>query len=97
MFNITTDIQPLSHFKRNTQEVREHLKATGNPMVLTVNGKAEMVVMDAAAYEGYKEWQIAKALHVSDEDLQEALDEVDAGSGRPAREAIAEIFAKYAL
>ncbi len=49
--NITRDIDSLTHFKRNTAEVIEQLKATGQPMVLTVNGKAEIVVQDAASYQ----------------------------------------------
>jgi prevent-host-death family protein len=49
--DITRDIDSLTHFKRNTNEVIEQLKATGQPMVLTVNGKAEIVVQDAVSYQ----------------------------------------------
>ena len=48
MLNLTTDIRSLSEFKRNTAACMEHLKASGNPLVLTVNGKAEIVVQDAS-------------------------------------------------
>jgi prevent-host-death family protein len=51
MFNLSRDIQSLSTFKRNTNELINQMKETGNPMVLTVNGKAELVVQDAAAYQ----------------------------------------------
>ena len=51
MINLSRDIQSLSTFKRNTNELINQMKETGNPMVLTVNGKAELVVKDAAAYQ----------------------------------------------
>ena len=51
MINLSRDIQSLSTFKRNTNELINQMKETGNPMVLTVNGKAELVVQDAAAYQ----------------------------------------------
>ena len=49
--DLTRDIDSLTHFKRNTSHVIEQLKATGEPIVLTVNGRAEVVVQDAAAYQ----------------------------------------------
>jgi prevent-host-death family protein len=51
MINLSRDIQSLSTFKRNTNELINQMRETGNPMVLTVNGKAELVVQDAAAYQ----------------------------------------------
>lgn len=45
------NIHPLDHFKRQTTEFRERLKATGQPEVLTVDGRAELVVQDAGAYQ----------------------------------------------
>ena len=51
MLDIANDIQSLSTFKRDTAKVAARLKQTGKPLVLTVNGKAEMVVQDAAAYQ----------------------------------------------
>ncbi|MBO1052455.1 MAG: type II toxin-antitoxin system Phd/YefM family antitoxin [Dolichospermum sp. DET73] len=51
MINLSRDIQSLSTFKRNTNELISQMKETGNPIVLTVNGKAELVVQDAVAYQ----------------------------------------------
>ncbi len=51
MFNLSRDIQSLSSFKRNTSDFIEQMKHTRQPIVLTVNGKAEIVVQDAAAYQ----------------------------------------------
>jgi prevent-host-death family protein len=51
MIDIATGIQSLSHFKRNSNLVMARLKESGAPVVLTVNGKAEIVIQDAAAYQ----------------------------------------------
>mgnify|MGYP003953201487 CR=1 FL=1 len=50
---ISRDIQSLSVFKRDTSKFRRQLKKTREPIVLTVNGKADMVIMDAASYEDF--------------------------------------------
>lgn len=52
MINLERDIQPLSTFKRNTSELISQMKDMGSPVVLTVNGKAKVVVQDAVAYQG---------------------------------------------
>jgi PHD/YefM family antitoxin component YafN of YafNO toxin-antitoxin module len=46
-----TDIHPLTGFLRDHKEHIERLAATGRPEVLTINGKARVVVQDAAAYQ----------------------------------------------
>jgi prevent-host-death family protein len=51
MLDISTDIRSLSDFKRNTSEFVDQIQETGHPLVLTINGKAEIVVQDAAAYQ----------------------------------------------
>jgi prevent-host-death family protein len=51
MPDISNDIRSLSDFKRNTSQLLDRLKKTGNPLVLTINGKAEIVVQDAEAYQ----------------------------------------------
>ena len=54
---LTRDIQSLSTFKRDTAKIVRQLKKTGQPMILTVNGKAELVVQDAASYQKLLEAQ----------------------------------------
>jgi prevent-host-death family protein len=46
-----TNIYSLTDFKRNAKEFVERIKATHSPIVLTVNGKAEVVVQDAKAFQ----------------------------------------------
>jgi prevent-host-death family protein len=45
------DIYSLTDFKQNTTEHLTRLRETGRPEILTVNGKAEAVVMSPAAYD----------------------------------------------
>jgi prevent-host-death family protein len=45
------DIESLTAFKRNTSEYVKRIKENRNPLVLTINGKAEIVVQDAESYQ----------------------------------------------
>src|SRR5271169_4320694 len=45
------DIGSLTDFQRNTQAHLKRLRRTGRPELLTVNGKAEVVVQNASAYQ----------------------------------------------
>jgi hypothetical protein len=44
-------VRPLSEFKRYTTKVLSLLHGTGKPVLLTLNGRAEVIVQDAAAYQ----------------------------------------------
>jgi prevent-host-death family protein len=46
-----SEIFSLSDFQRHTKAHIRRLKRTGRPQVLTVNGRAEVVVQDARAYQ----------------------------------------------
>ncbi len=45
------NIYPLTDFKRNAKAFVDRIKATKSPVVLTVNGKAEVVLQDAVAFQ----------------------------------------------
>jgi prevent-host-death family protein len=47
----TRNIYPLSDFQRNAKEFISQLKENQKPIVLTVNGKAAMVIQDAESYQ----------------------------------------------
>ena len=83
MLDLAKDIQSLSHFKRNTANVMKQMRESGNPVVLTVNGKAEIVVQDAAAYQ--RLMALAERAEMM-EFLREAKADADAGRTLPARE-----------
>src|SRR5438876_8954399 len=51
MLNLARDIQSLSDFKRKTPDFIEQLSRTGEPVVLTINGRAKLIVQDAASYQ----------------------------------------------
>ncbi|MEM7713958.1 MAG: type II toxin-antitoxin system Phd/YefM family antitoxin [Cyanobacteria bacterium P01_A01_bin.68] len=45
------NIHSLTDFKRNVKRFIERIKATKSPLVLTVNGRAEVVIQDASAFQ----------------------------------------------
>jgi len=51
MLDLKQDITSLSNFQRKTRDLVQRLRDTGRPLVLTVNGRAELVVQEAAAYQ----------------------------------------------
>jgi PHD/YefM family antitoxin component YafN of YafNO toxin-antitoxin module len=82
------DIRSLTDFQRNTKAHLKRLKTTGRPEVLTVNGKAELIIQNAAAYE-----ETLDAIR----GMQRGLDEMAAGKGQPARVVLNRIRAKYKI
>jgi prevent-host-death family protein len=81
--DISRDIKSLSTFKRNTLELIRQLKETGEPIVLTVNGEAELVVQDARSYQKLLE-SIDRLETIAG--IRRGLEEMKAGKGRPADE-----------
>jgi prevent-host-death family protein len=51
MLDVGKDIHSLSDFKRNTRKFLDRMRSSGHPLVLTINGKAEIVVQDAASWQ----------------------------------------------
>jgi prevent-host-death family protein len=49
--NITEDIRSVTDLKRDTSAVLRHVHDTRRPVVLTVNGKAEAVILAAEEFE----------------------------------------------
>src|SRR5215469_11881795 len=80
IMNLTQDIQSLTNFKRRTPEFLRRLKETGHPVVLTINGKAELVVQDAASYQ--RLFELAERLETI-QAVKEGLVSADRGEGRP--------------
>jgi prevent-host-death family protein len=78
--NLSRDIQSLTDFKRRTPEFLRQLKESGHPLVLTINGKAELVVQDAASYQ--RLFELAERLETI-QAVKEDLASADRGDGRP--------------
>lgn len=91
MINLRDEIDSLSNFKRNTSEFLEQLKKSGKPIVLTINGKAELVVQDAESYQRLLE--ISEKLETI-EALKPALEEMKKGESEPAEKFFAELLRK---
>lgn len=91
--NINRDIQPLTVFKRDTGKIIDQLKETGEPVVLTVHGKAEVVVQDAAAYQEYvEEHERMKERLETLAGIRRGLEDVKHGRVIPAKEYFAEFM-----
>jgi prevent-host-death family protein len=86
--NLNRDIQSLTDFKKKTPEFLRQLKETGEPLVLTINGKAELVVQDAESYQRLLDLaEEAKVL----EGIRRGLEDLRAGRTQPVDAAFAEI------
>jgi prevent-host-death family protein len=88
---ITEDIRSVTDLKRNTRELIDQVTETKRPVVLTTNGKAEAVLMDAATYERY-----ISALNLA-KLLKPAEDDIAKGRTRPAQEVLDELRREYKI
>ncbi len=48
---LSENIQPISYLQTNTTEMIENLNNTHQPMIITQNGKAAMVIQSVTDYE----------------------------------------------
>lgn len=97
MLNLENGIDSLTNFKRQTAQYLEQLHATGEPVVLTVNGKAQVVVQDAAAYQRLVELAAKADREETVAAIREGLADVAAGRTKPARAALKALAKKYGL
>ncbi len=69
--SITEDIRSITDLKRNTNSVLNQIRKTKRPVVLTVNGKAEAVILDAKEYEKITHaFNLLKLLVAAEEDIR---------------------------
>lgn len=85
MIDVTEDIQSMTTFKRNSSGLMKRIKKTGRPLVLTVKGKAEAVLLDAAAYQDVAEHLDTVAA------IRRGLAQAQKGLGRPVDEVFDEL------
>jgi PHD/YefM family antitoxin component YafN of YafNO toxin-antitoxin module len=93
MKNIS-EFDSLTSFKRSSAKFISRLKKTGAPVALTHNGKAEIVVQSARAYQQLIEmvdW--AEAI----EGISKGLEQVRAGKLRDALAVLQELGRKHRL
>ena len=70
--SIIEDIRSITELKRDTNAILRHIHVSGRPVVLTVNGKAEAVLMAAAEYEKTTQaLNLLRLLIPAEEDVKE--------------------------
>jgi len=84
----------LSTFKRDSNKVMRQMKKTKSPVILTVNGKAAIVVQDAESYQSLLELkERSEAVAI----LRERLRSLPHKRGRAAEDLFTEFFARNQL
>ena len=77
------NIRSLSEFQRNVKGHIRKLKTSGQPVVLTINGHAEVVIQSAKAYQALLD---DKELLETLRSVSRGLEQAKRGEGRPMRE-----------
>ena len=73
------DIRSITELKRKTKEILDQVRQTRRPVVLTVNGKADAVLIDAKTFDQHlTAANMARLLAPAEEDLRK-------GKTRPMR------------
>jgi PHD/YefM family antitoxin component YafN of YafNO toxin-antitoxin module len=94
MLDLRRDIDSLTNFKRNTAAFLRQLRKKGGPIVLTVNGKAQLVVQDAGSYQ--KLLDLAERVEAI-EAIKEGMSEIANGQGIGLAEAKNRARAKHGI
>jgi prevent-host-death family protein len=88
------EVRSVTEFQRNAKDYVGRLKDSKTPLVLTVNGRAELVVQDAASYQELLnrliELEAVAAIRVGLQDAKE-------GRVQPARKALKRLGAKLGI
>lgn len=83
--SITEDIKSVSELKKKTNEIFRQMHRTGRPIIVTVNGKPDAVLLDVEVFE-----KKLKTLNLGIL-LAEAETEIKKGRIRPARNFLREL------
>lgn len=64
------DTRSVTDLKRHTREILDHLHSTGRPVILTVNGRADSVLLDVKVYENHiRAGNLARILDPAEKDM----------------------------
>ncbi|MEI7702487.1 MAG: type II toxin-antitoxin system Phd/YefM family antitoxin [Planctomycetia bacterium] len=97
MLDLESGIDSLTNFKRNTADYLQQLHQSGAPLVLTVNGRAEVVVQDAAAYQRLLERAARADMAETVTAIQQGLADAAAGRVKSACKALETLARKYGI
>jgi len=84
----------MTDFLRNHKSHITRLKETRKPEVLTVNGRAEVVIQDATSYQEMLDSLESAQLILA---VQEGLNAAEKSELKPAQQVLEEMRAKYGL
>lgn len=88
------EVRSVTEFQRNAKAYVGKIKGSRTPLVLTVNGRAELVVQDAASYQELlnrlEELETVAAIRVGLQDAKE-------GRVQPVRKALKNLGAKLGI
>ena len=82
--SITQDIKSVTDLKKRTNEIFRQIHQTGRPVIITVNGRPDVVLIDAEIFE-----KKLQALNLGSL-LSEAESDISAGKIRPVEEFLEE-------
>jgi prevent-host-death family protein len=69
---LSTQIKPISYLKSHAAEVIEELTHSREPLIITQNGEAKLVVMDIRSYEEQHELMaLLKILAMGQKDIEQ--------------------------
>ncbi len=85
-------VRPLTDLTEDSRKFLADLKESADPIFLTVDGEAEFVVQDIAAYRKLRD-SLERFEH--QEAIREALAEAERGEGRPMDEFFDELEAAF--
>src|SRR5258708_19132298 len=88
------EVRSVTEFVHNIKEYVGRLKEKKTPLVLTVNGRAELVVQDAESYQEMLD-RLEHAETVAA--IRRGMKEFEEGKGRPAPEALEELMSKHGV
>lgn len=90
----TRNIYPLTDFQRNAKDFIAQLQDSHKPIVLTVNGKAAVVIQDAASYQ---ELLDQLELERSASAIRQSLQEAKEGRDMDAKDGLNQLKAKHGI
>jgi len=83
--NFSTQVRPISYLKSHAAEIIKSISLSREPMVITQNGEAKLVVMDVSTFEASQ--QTLALLKI----LALGTIEIEKGKFRPASDVFADL------
>ena len=69
---LSNQIKPISYLKANAAEIIRHLGEDGDPLIITQNGEAKVIIQDIESYEQTQETMaLLKILALGNRQIEE--------------------------